>query len=441
MRIAYITAGAAGMYCGSCLHDNTLAAALQRQGHEVALIPTYTPVRTDEHDVSIDRVFYGALNVYLEQKWRFFEHSPRLLHWLLDRRPVLNWISRFAGSSATQGATLGALTLSMLQGENGHQHDELERLVSWLSDEYQPQLVHITNSMLLGMARRIKSRLGVPVVCSLQGEDLFLDEIVEPYRTQVHDEIRRRAADVDAFIAPSRYYAGVMGKYLGVEPERLRIARLGITVHGHEESRRTPEQAFTIGYLARLCPEKGLDLLLDAFRQLTVRYPDEPVRLRIAGYLSQRDEPWLQGLRNQVVDWGLADSVEWLGEVDRDGKMRLLGGLDVFCVPTVYQESKGLPVLEAMASGVAVVQPAHGAFPEIIDATGGGILVQPHSAEALANGLADLMHDPERRARLATRGRTAVHASFTDDAMAEETLTVYREWIDGDATSSAAQDS
>ena len=72
LRVAYITAGAAGMYCGSCLHDNTLAGALLRMGHDVSLIPTYTPIRTDGTDFSIDRVFYGAINVYLAQKASLF---------------------------------------------------------------------------------------------------------------------------------------------------------------------------------------------------------------------------------------------------------------------------------------------------------------------------------------------------------------------------------
>ena len=78
MKIAYIAAGAAGMYCGTCIHDNTLVAIIQKKGHDIALIPTYTPLRTDEENVSLNRVFYGGVNVYLQQKLALFAYSAAL---------------------------------------------------------------------------------------------------------------------------------------------------------------------------------------------------------------------------------------------------------------------------------------------------------------------------------------------------------------------------
>lgn len=423
MRIAYITAGAAGMYCGSCLHDNTLAAAMQRQGHDVALVPTYTPTRTDEDNVSIDRVFYGALNVYLEQKWRFFRHSPALVHWLLDRRPVLDLVSRMAGSYATQGADLGELTLSMLQGENGNQASELVRLVAWLRDEYKPDIVHITNSMLIGMASALKRELQVPVVCGVQGEDIFLGDIVEPWPSRVQAEMRAHAGDIDTFIAPSHYYARHMAGYLGVEEECMRVVPLGIKLEGHQSAARHAGLPFTIGYLARICPGKGLRCLVEAFIELALENPD--VRLRIAGYLSPRDQIYHDQQAQKVAAAGLGARVDWLGEVDRNGKLELLRSLDVLCMPTTYHESKGLPVLEALASGVPVVLPEHGAFPELIEWTGGGVLVEPNSRAALVDGLTDLLDDSEGRTAMGRAGRRAVHEKFSDDAMATATLKEY----------------
>ena len=230
MRIAYVTAGAAGMYCGSCLHDNTLARALIERGHDVSLIPTYTPIRTDEEDVSIDRVFYGAINVYLEQKLSIFRHTPWLFDRLLNSRWLLNWASKLRGS--TNATDLGALALSVLQGESGHQKKELERLVEWLRDDLRPEIVHLTNSMFVGMARRIRQELGVPVVCSVQGEDLFLDELIEPYRTQVMQLLRERTKDIDAFVATSGYYSHHMVSYLGLDEGRMHQVNLGIDLGG-----------------------------------------------------------------------------------------------------------------------------------------------------------------------------------------------------------------
>jgi len=423
MRVAYITAGAAGMYCGSCLHDNTLAAAMQRQGHDVALVPTYTPTRTDEDNVSIDRVFYGALNVYLEQKWSFFRHSPALVHWLLDRRPVLDLVSRLAGSHATQGADLGELTLSMLQGEEGNQASELARLAVWLRDEYRPDIVHITNSMLIGMAGPLKRDLGVPVMCSVQGEDIFLGDIVEPWPGRVQAEMRAHAGDVDTFIAPSRYYAGHMAGYLDIDVARMRIVPLGIKLEGHEMTARLDAPLLTIGYLARVCPEKGLHHLVEAFVELARARPE--VRLRIAGYMAPRDHGYRNAQERVLAQAGLGQRVDWLGEVDREGKLDLLHSLDVFCMPTTYHESKGLPVLEALASGVPVVLPGHGAFPEMVEWTAGGVLVEPNSPAALVDGIVSLLDDAERRTAMGRSGRRAVHDRFSDDAMATATLKEY----------------
>ena len=176
MRIAYIAAGAAGMYCGSCLHDNTLAAAMRKLGHEVALIPTYTPLRTDEADVSIDRIFYGGINVYLEQKFELFRHTPWSFDKLFNNRTLLNWVSRF--SLSTNAKDLGALTASVLAGEEGRQSKELAKLVSWLKQSYQPDLVQLTTSMFAGFARELKQPLGVPVLCALQGDDIFLEGLI-----------------------------------------------------------------------------------------------------------------------------------------------------------------------------------------------------------------------------------------------------------------------
>ena len=437
MRIAYITAGAGGMYCGSCLHDNALAGALLRQGHDVALIPTYTPLRTDDTDFSIDRVFYGAINVYLEQKLALFRHTPWMLDRLLDSPRLLGWASRVGGS--TDPSQLGDLTLSVLEGEHGRQRKELEKLVAWLEGDLRPEIVHITNSMLLGMVRRIKQALGVPVLCSVQGEDIFLEGLREPYRSQVRRTLAERARDVDGLIATSRYYAEFMTEYLGVPRERVHHVSVGLNLEGHGQAPPLPDgRPFVIGYLARLCPEKGLHLLVEAFRRLAEQAGAAEVRLRVAGYIGNRDRPYADGIRRQIRDWGLEQSVEFVGEVERPQKIAFLQSLHVLSVPTVYREPKGFYVLEALANGVPVVQPRHGAFPELIEATGGGLLVDPESADALATGLRELMDDAARREELGRRGKEQVQRRFSDDAEAAATLELYRAYLSNAATAGAA---
>ena len=429
MKVAYVTPGAAGMLCGSCLNDNALASALIALGHDVALVPIYTPIRTDEEDVSLDRVFYGAINVYLEQHSAIFRHTP----WIVDRMLASPWLlNRASGRGASIDARqLGDLTLSMLRGEEGHQAKELRRLVDWLAQEFKPDLVHLSNSMLVGMAREIKRELGVPVLCSVQGEDLFLDELEEPHRTSVRGTLAERALDADAFIATSRYYAEFMAPYLGLDPERMHTVPLGIKLDGLGASGTLPaESPFVVGYLARICPEKGLHLLADAFRRLADSRGAERVRLRIAGWLGPRDQDYFDGIMAEVKSWGLEPSVDYRGEIDRAQKIAFLSSLHVLSVPTTYHEPKGRFVLEALASGVPVVQPHHGAFPEMIEATGGGLLVEPHSPQALAQALGALMDDPERRVALGRAGQSAVRREFGAAAMARRMVAVYEQVLE-----------
>ncbi|HET9768223.1 MAG TPA: glycosyltransferase family 4 protein [Thermoanaerobaculia bacterium] len=431
MRIAYVGAGAAGMYCGSCLHDNTLAAALMRLGHEVVLLPTYTPMRTDEEGVAVDRVFYGAVNVYLQQKAGLFRHTPRWLDRLFDRPGLLRWVSRFAGS--TDARELGALTLSTLAGEGGAQSKELDKLVEWLAREVRPEVVHLSNSLFLGMARRLRQALGVPIVVSLQGEDLFLGELVEPWRGRALALLAERANDADLFIAPSRWYAAEMARLLNVDDRVLRVVPLGIRLDQYQEEPppRPAERPPTIGYLARICPEKGLHLLVEALAQLAGEPGRESLRLRVAGYLAPKDSAWFAALGARLAELGLADRFDHVGEVDLGGKVSFLRSLDVLAVPTVYREPKGLFALEAMANGVPVVVPRHGSFPEMLEETGGGLLVEPGSTDSLAAGLSALLDDEARRLDLGRSGRAAVFASRGEEAMARATAAVLAEAVAG----------
>ena len=305
----------------------------------------------------------------------------------------------------------------------------MHKLLEFLG-QLKPEIVHLTNSLFLGMAGPIRSELGIPVLCAVQGEDLFLSGLREPFRSQVRSKLRDRARDASAFLAASRYYADHMTELLDIPAEKMHVIPLGLKLDGHGTApQRTEEGPFTVGYLARIAPEKGLHALAEAFHLLAQQTERENVRLRVAGWLGARDEKYFEGVKDQLASWNLERCFEYVGEVDRDEKIRFLGSLDVLSVPTTYQEPKGLFVLEALANGVPVVQPRHGAFPEIIEATGGGLLVEPDSADALATGLRSLMDDPVRRVELGRKGRESVRRDFSAQSMARRTLEVYEQYL------------
>ncbi len=429
MKVAYITAGAAGMYCGTCIHDNTIASALKEQGHNVALIPTYTPTRTDEENVSLDRIFYGGLNVFLQQKLSFFRHTPWVLDRLLDNPSLLNSLSRF--SASTDARDLGMLTVSMLSGENGYQRKELEKLVKWLHEENMPDIVYLTNSMLVGFAKEIKAALDVPVICALQGEDIFLRDLIDPFKTEALTLLAERATDADGFIASNNYYAKFMAdEYIKVSIEKIHVVPLGLNLKGHGLiDDKTGPPPFIIGYLARICPEKGLHNLVSAFYTLTKEFGVDNVELHVAGYLGKKDQPYFEELVNQIHSWNLQDSFFHFGEVTRTQKIEFLNRLHVFSVPSVYRESKGLSILEALANGVPVVQPQHGSFPEMVKATEGGILVEPESSEAIAQGIYQLFRDPSKRKQLGANGKRNVHQKFSHEITAQQLMNVFEKYV------------
>jgi glycosyltransferase involved in cell wall biosynthesis len=424
MRIAYIAAGAAGMYCGSCLHDNTLAAALLDLGEDVILVPTYTPVRTDEPNVSHPRVFFGGINVYLQQKWELFRRTPWWLDRMLDHPMLLEGLAK--RSASIDPAELGDMTVSMLRGEAGNQRKELEKLVHWLITEVRPDVVHLSNSMLIGMARMIKSRCGPPVICQLSGEDLFLEKLTSPYYDHARALLRERAADVDAFVALNGYYADFMADYLAVARDRVYVIPHGLKLDGHGKPiGKQPGQPRVIGYFARICEDKGLHLLIDACERLSDRPGLPAFVVRAAGYLGTADRPYLEQLERRIAAGPLARRFEYLGELNRDRKIAFLQSLDLFSVPTIYRESKGLPALEAMANGVPVVLPDHGSFPELIADTGGGLLCRPHDPADLADKLAKLLSDPVRASQLGLAGEQAIQDCHHAPFMARQTLDLY----------------
>jgi len=425
LKILSITAGAAGMYCGSCLRDNALAIELMARGHDVTLVPVYTPTLTDDPNVSRRDVLFGGISVYLQQHSSLFRQLPRFLDRLWDSPRV---IGMFAGRGISPDAKfLGEMTISTLQGESGVLRKEFDKLVAWTKDEPVPDVVNLPNSLLISMAAPLKRALGRPVCITLQGEELFIDSLVAPYREQALALIRRQVRDVDRFIAVSEYCARYMSSFLEIPSERISVVPLGVPMDGYSrrESPSASDAAFRVGYLARIAPEKGLRLLADAYVRLRTRMNGAPARLDVAGYMAPEHRPYLDGARAVLAKAGLQDEFTYHGEVDRAGKRAFLHALDVLSVPATYDEPKGIFLLEAMASGVPVVQPRRGAFIEVVNKTGGGVLVEQDDPDALASGLHSLWVDRSARERLGRAAYDGVRAHYTIAHSTDRLVTVY----------------
>lgn len=412
------------MFCGSCMHDNTWARALMARGAEVSLIPTYTPIRVDEENVSSRQVFFGGINVYLASKWHWWPAVPGFLKRWLDRPAVIRLATRRAVSN--DAAQLGQLTLDMLAGESGPQREQVEELARFMGKQLRPDIVVFSNALLAGAVRRIKQVFSGPVLCVLQGDDIFLDSLPDSHRDLVLRSLRDRVQDFDGFLTHSRYYAEHMSVELARPIDCFHVLPLGIDLTGHDGLPRPANDPFTIGYFARICPEKGLHLLVEAFTHLHAKHPR--TRLRVGGYLGERDETYFQKVQADAA--GLSSAFEFIGSpATHAEKVEFLKSLDVFSVPTTYREPKGLSVLEALANGVPVVEPAHGAFPELIAATRGGLLFSPGDVTELASQLEALLLDEPRRRHLAEVGRRLVQETLSDAALASASLRLFEQEI------------
>ncbi len=429
-KIAMITAGAAGMYCGSCLQDNSLALALRRLGADVRLIPTYTPITTDEADASIDRVFYGGINVYLQQKSRLFRRLPPVLFKWLDHPALIRWAS--SRGIETNAPDLGELCLSMLRGEHGYQRREVDKLVRWLRDDERPDLVHFSNVLIAACSEAIRRDCRVPVWVSLQGDDIFLEGLPDQYRQRAINEIQRIDQHVDGYVAHSRFYADRMSSYLGISRDKIQIVPLGIEAERFREvaERRVQppgeQRPLKLGYLARLAPEKGLDLLCAAISRLAAEAQAPGFQLLVAGWLGSEHRDYANralAVARQAIGEG---DVIHLGVIDGAQKLEFLAQIDLLCVPGPFPEPKGLYALEAMAAGVPVVEPDNGAFPELLSQTGGGKLFRSGDAEDLTRTLAGLMRQPQQLFELGKEASEGVRTHRSIEASARNMLAIYR---------------
>jgi glycosyltransferase involved in cell wall biosynthesis len=429
MKILSITAGAAGMYCGSCLRDNALATELMARGHEVTLLPLYTPTNPDEPNVSRDRVLFGGISIYLQQHLALFRRTPRFLDRLWDSPAVIGALA--SRSISTDPTLLGDLTVSMLEGDRGVLRKEFDKLLEWLAGEPVPDVVNLPNSLLISLARPIRQALKCPISCTLQGEELFLDGLIEPYRAKAIGLIRRQVPDVDRFIAVSDWYGPVMSRLLGIPADRMSVVPLGINTNGYERAQpdgsatASAGRPFRVGYFARISPEKGLLGLAKAYALFRRRTGDAPVRLEAAGFMSPAHAAYLDEVKGVLAAAGVGHEFTYHGALDRSQKIAFLRTLSMLSVPAPYDEPKGVFLLEAMATGVPVVQPRRGSFTEVVERTGGGLLVAPDDPEALADGLYTLWNDPDERRALADRAFEGVRRLHSVQRSADAQLEIF----------------
>jgi len=429
VNIVQLTPGAGGMYCGNCFRDNILVKELRRQGHDTLMIPLYLEMTLEEEDATEDApLFYNGINVYLDQISKFFRKAPRFIREITGARQFLKWTHGRAAK--TRAEDVGELTLSMLMGESGNQTQELDDLIRFLKAQGHPDVISLSNSMLIGMARRLKQELGCPVVCQLQGEFNYVESMRPEQKEAVWKLMAERARDIDLFISPSQYFADLMKEKLEIPNRKFRVIHNGINLDGYEPSPTIPRPT-ALGFFARMCPEKGLDLLVEAFLQIKARNQVDALELWVGGGCGPGDEAFVAQLQDKIKQKGWISDAKFFPNLSREDKQDFLRNLNLLCVPAEEGEAFGLYTIEALASGVPLAQPNHSAFPEIIEATQGGVLCDVSSADTLSRDLEKALLDLKGLREMGTRGREVVLKDYSAESMAKATIRVYEELHSG----------
>jgi len=428
MKILHIVPGSGGtFYCQNCLRDNLLVKALRQAGHDAVLLPMYLPMFADDDNLAGDTpVFFGAVNLYLKYRYPLLRKLPGWCSRMLDSSCLLNWAARQSDSTSAQG--LEEMTLAMLEGEQGVMKDEAEKLISWLAEHEKPDVIHISNPMLLGFIKKLKEKVTVPVVCSLQDEDQWINDMDKSFQEQIWALMAEQGRQIDLFIAVSNYYQNVVQEKMQISDERISVVYPGIEVN-HYFKADIDGGLPVIGYLSKISESLGFSILVDAFCELKAQNEFADLELHATGGVVGDDSKYLSRIKQQMAQSGWADALKIQPEFDASSRQQFLGKLTVLCVPVPDGEAFGSYILEAMAAGVPVVQPDAGAFPELVEATGGGIIYDPEDEQGLVKALQSLLSDPMRAREMGQQGRKAVLEKFTIDQMTENMLEIYQDLI------------
>jgi glycosyltransferase involved in cell wall biosynthesis len=423
MQILQIIPGSGNsFYCGNCLRDSKYVHALRALGHDVVKVPMYLPLFTNGEEEATVPVFYGAVNIFLKQLWPAFGRAPGWVERLLNSRPVLNLAANMAGSTRAGG--LEEMTISMLMGEHGRQASDLDEMIDWIKRHFRPDVIHLSNALLLGLAHRIKEELGTPVVCSLQDEDVWVDAMDLEAGQRVWDLMAEKAEHVDTFLAVSDHYRRQIQPRMRIPEGKLQHLHLGIDLLDYDFAPVTHKPK-SIGFLSRLCLENGLDILIDAFIELKKNPQTATTRLILNGGHTRDDAGFIKTQKKKLKKAGLLHEVDFQKDFSEAGRKQFFDQVAVLSVPVPKGEAFGLYLLEAMASGVPVVQPHVGAFPEIISISGGGMTYRPNHPDSLAKALEEVLFDEEKLHRFSEQGRKGVETHFHIHEQARMMVGVY----------------
>jgi glycosyltransferase involved in cell wall biosynthesis len=425
MKIAFLVTGSGGsFYCSNCYRDMLYLRAVKMNASATATaIPLYLPPEKIYSESGFDsNVFFGAISLYLREKIPFLEQMPSFMDRILDSGPLLKIAAKQAGTTRTEG--LEHLTLNMIDSNQSSRDNEVNRLVRYMVAQGKPDIIHLSNALIIGLARQIKSLTDVKVVCSLQNEDDWINDMAEPYQSLAWKMIAKESENIDAFISPSVYYRNFFISKTGLPADKIKVVPSGIETMEIPDRKRS-DGGKAIGFFSRVSRHNGFDKIVDAFIKIKSEKEFSDLTLHVCGGYTADDKPFISQQITKMKEHGYKSSVKIYPEFIGNSKQNFLSSIDVMSVPVRKHDAYGLYILESNAAGIPVVQPATGAFPEILAMTGGGLLYNPDTVDELAKNLKILLSDGELARSYGNTGSMAVKDKLTLGHMSSDLVSMY----------------
>lgn len=418
MKILFIIPGAGdSFYCGNCFRDNLQASALRKAGHEVEIMPLYLPLKSKSFRADTP-LFFPATTYYLAQKFFGKGKMPKWLERITDSDMALNMASSLSGTTSAEG--MEAMTLSMITGDDPAFAKYVLPLIDWIKSEETPDIIQLSSTLLLGIAKVLRQHLDIPIVCSVQDEEVWIDSLKDSHASIAWQGIAENAGYISRFLTTSEFYKQVVRKRIPAI-ENIDVIYPGIDREKYASSEYPKDPV--IGFFYRMNELNGLDILAEAFVRLKKQNDIPNLKLKIGGGYTGEDKHFLKRVKQLLKPY--SEDVEFCDNYRLEDHAGFYRSVSLICVPLRFDEGVGLYLCEAFAAGRPAVAPATGSFPEIVGEA--GVLYSPNHSEALADALRKLITDKKRYARSVGNAEELSAVRYNDEVIAEKLIQLYTE--------------
>ncbi|MDR3252757.1 MAG: glycosyltransferase family 4 protein [Tannerella sp.] len=416
MRILFIIPGAGdSFYCGNCFRDNLIAAALRRAGHDVIIMPVYLPL-THHSFKANSPLFFPATTFYVAQKFFGTHKMPRWIERMTSSKTALRLASSMSGATTAEG--MESMTLSMITGDDPAFTQYINVMLDWIGSQDRPEVIHLSSSLLTGIAKAIRERFDIPVICSLQDEEVWIDSMNSNDAHLAWQGIRDNLHHIDRFVTTSRFYKESIIRKI---PQIANVDVVYPCINSEKYASTDYPADNVIGFFYRMNRENGLDILAKAFVLLKRRNSVPRLKLKIGGGYTGNNRPFLKQVRRILRPF--IEDVEISDSYNLDDHAAFYRSISVLAVPVTFCESVGLYLCEAFAAGRPAVEPDTGSFREIVDEA--GLIYSPNTSEALADALEKLLIDKALRDRCTAAALTLAHTRYNEESTANKLIEIY----------------